>query len=243
MIRNTLKYFGIAVAFLIVAIPCGALLYRAYRQHEVAERRAIRSLNRITSLERVPIGGIGQWIEVRGENVNNPILLWIHGGPGVAFIPLAGAFQAPLEQHFTVVQWDQRGAGKTYASNDKELQRRTMNIPQMEEDTLEVVNYLRNRFHREKIFVLGHSWGSVLGLWLAHEHPELIYAYIGVGQLVNAQQNREVMYRDVLAAARERRNQNAIKDLESVAPVPASSSELPKRLERQPVGRGTAWAP
>jgi proline iminopeptidase len=152
--------------------------------------------------------------------VDNPILLWIHGGPGVAFIPLAGAFQGPLEKHFTVVQWDQRGAGKTYASNDKQLQRETMTIPQMEQDALDVVNYLRHRFQRDKIVVLGHSWGSVLGLRLAHEHPELIDAYVGVGQLVNAQRNRDVMYHDALAEARVRRNENAITDLESVAPYP-----------------------
>ena len=97
MIRKILKSFAIAGALLIIAIPLGALQYRTYRQHAVAEERAIRSLHGIASLERVPIGGIGQWIEVRGENVDNPILLWIHGGPGVAFISLAGAFQGPLE--------------------------------------------------------------------------------------------------------------------------------------------------
>ena len=216
------KYLGIAGAFLIAGTLSAALLYRAYRQHKVSEERAIRSRDGIASLERVPIGGIGQWIEARGENVNNPILLWIHGGPGVAFIPLTAAFQGELEKRFTVVQWDQRGAGKTYASNDNDLQRATMNIPRMEQDTLEVVNYLRSRFQREKIFVLGHSWGSTLGLWLAHEHPELIYAYVGVGQLVNAQQNREAMYRDALAKARDGHNGNAIKELESIAPYPTA---------------------
>ncbi len=111
-----------------------------------------------------------------------------------------------------------------------------MNIPQMEQDTLEVVNYLQNRLQRGKIFVLGHSWGSTLGLWLAHEHPELIHAYIGVGQLVNAQQNREVMYRDALADARDRRNENAIKDLESVAPYP------PPRLSFRKDSTVNQWA-
>lgn len=94
MIRKIFKSFAIAGAFLVIAAPVGALLYRAYRQHGVAEERAIRSLHGINSLECVPIGGIGQWIEVRGENVDNPILLWIHGGPGVAFIPLAGRSRA-----------------------------------------------------------------------------------------------------------------------------------------------------
>ena len=220
MIRKIFKYAAISVACLVVVVLSTVLLYRKYLQHKVAEERAISSPTGINSLEAVQIGGIDQWIEVRGQNVNNPILLFIHGGPGVAFIPLSGAFQGPWEKYFTVVQWDQRGAGKTYASNDRELLRRTINIPQMEQDTLEVVNYLRNRFKREKIYVLGHSWGSILGLWLAHEHPDLIYAYVGVGQVINMQQNDEVAYQDTLQQARKIHNEQAVKDLESIVPYP-----------------------
>lgn len=195
-------------------------------QHEVAKQRAITSPNGINSLERVRIGGIDQWIQVRGQDVNNPILLFIHGGPGIAFIALSGIFQDPWEKYFTVVEWDQRGAGKTYASNDRELQQRTMNVPQMEQDALEVVNYLRTRFKRDKIFIVGHSWGSVLGLWLAHEHPELIYAYVGVGQVVSIPENTEAMYHDDLQAARSRHNEEAIKELESVPSSRSTSFDL-----------------
>jgi len=228
VIKKIFKYLGIGVACLVVVVLSSALLYRKYLQHKVAEERAITSPNGIESLEPVRIGGIEQWIEVRGQNANNPILLFIHGGPGVAFISMAGAFQGPWEKSFTVVQWDQRGAGKTYASNDKEVQRRTMNVPQMEQDTLDVVNYLRNRFHREKIFVVGHSWGTVLGLWLAHEHPELIYAYVGVGQVVNMQQNEDVAYHDALEEARKRGNERAIKELEGIAPYPPPEADAAK---------------
>ncbi|HXP69499.1 MAG TPA: alpha/beta hydrolase [Candidatus Dormibacteraeota bacterium] len=228
MVKKILKYVGIVIACLVVVVLSSALLYREYLQHKVVQERAITSLDGINSLQAVRIGGIDQWIEVRGQNVNNPILLFIHGGPGVAFIPMSGAFQNPWEKYFTVVQWDQRGAGKTYASNDKELQRRTMNVPQMEQDTVDVVNYLRARFKREKIFVLGHSWGSVLGLWLAHEHPELIYAYIGTGQVVNMQQNEVVGYNDALQEARTRHNEQAVKDLESIAPYPPPNAETAK---------------
>ena len=176
------------------------------------------------------IGGIDQWIEVRGQNLNNPILLVVHGGPGIAFIPLAAAFQGPWEKDFTVVEWDQRGAGKTYASNKTELLRRTMNISRMEEDVVEVANYLRNRFHRQKIFVLGHSWGSVLGLRLAHEHPELTYAYVGVGQVVNLQENAKTVYRDTLQYAREHHKQEALKELGSAAPYPPGNPDLQKTI-------------
>jgi len=222
------KYVGIAIIFLVFVVVSSALLYRTYLQHRVTEKRAITSLHGVDSLEAVRIGGIDQWIEVRGQDLDNPILLFIHGGPGVAFIPLAGAFQGRWEKHFTVVQWDQRGAGKTYESNDKELQRKTMNIPQMEQDTLEVANYLRNRFKKQKVFVLGHSWGSILGLWMAHEHPELIYAYVGVGQFVDFEQNEKVAYQNALEQARQSHNELAIRDLESIVPYPTSDADQKK---------------
>ena len=220
MIRRIFKYVGLGIICLVVVALSSALLYRKFLQHRVAEKHAIHSLNGINSLEAVEIGGIKQWIEVRGQDVNNPILLFIHGGPGVAFIPLSESFQASWESHFTVVQWDQRGAGKTYASNGRDLQRRSMNMPQMERDTLDVVHYLRNRFHRQKIFVVGHSWGSVLGLWLAHQHPDLIYAYIGVGQFLDMKQNDVVAYQDALQEAKSTYNLAAIHKLEAIAPYP-----------------------
>ena len=220
MIWKILKYVGIAVACLVVAVPSSALLYRKYLQRRVSEERAISSPDGIDSLEPVRIGGIDQWIEVRGQNVNNPILLFIHGGPGIAFIPMASSFQGSWEKHFTVVQWDQRGAGKTYASNNLEVLRRTMNVAQMEQDTVDVVNYLRNRFKQQRIFVVGHSWGSILGLWLAHEHPEFIYAFVGTGQAVSFDQNERTGYQDTLQAARSRNNEQAVKELESIAPYP-----------------------
>jgi proline iminopeptidase len=228
LIKKTLKYGGIAIVCLIIVTLGFALLYRKYLQHKVSDARAIRSPSGIDSLEAVRIGGIDQWIEVRGQNVNNPILLFIHGGPGVAFIPMGSTFQDPWEKYFTVVQWDQRGAGKTYESNDKELQRRTMNIAQMEQDTVAVANYLRTRFKREKIFVVGHSWGSMLGLWLAHEHPEMVYAFVGTGQAVSMQQNEEAGYLIVLQAAHNHNNEQAIKELQSVAPYPPAIPDMNK---------------
>ena len=110
MIR-ILKYVGAATIGLTLVVLAFALPYRWYLQHQTAEGRAIRSAEGIDSLVSVRIGGIDQWIHVRGQNVNNPILLFIHGGPGIAFIALAGSFQGPWESRFTVVQWDQRGAG------------------------------------------------------------------------------------------------------------------------------------
>jgi pimeloyl-ACP methyl ester carboxylesterase len=230
VIKKILKIVAIGAACLVVVALSSALLYRKYLQYQVAKARAIHTPNGIESLDAVRIGGIDQWIEVRGQNVNNPVLLFIHGGPGIAFIPMSAAFQDPWEKYFTVVQWDQRGAGKTYSTNDKDLQRRTMNVPQMQQDALDVANYLHQRFHREKIFVMGHSWGSILGLWLAHEHPELIYAYVGTGQVVNMAQNEAVAYQDTLEEARSRHNQKAVADLEGIAPYPGPEPD-PRKMQ------------
>jgi pimeloyl-ACP methyl ester carboxylesterase len=225
VIRKIIKYVAIAIVCLVMVVISCALLYRKYLQYKVAGARAITSPEGIDSLERVRIGGIDQWIQVRGQDVNNPILLFIHGGPGIAFIPLAGSFQGPWEKYFTVVQWDQRGAGKTYASNDRELQRRSMTIPQMQQDTLEVANYLRALFNKPKILVLGHSWGSILGLWLAQEHPEVMYAYVGTGQVINMEQNDQIAYQDALQEAHKRQNGQAIQELESLGSYPRSKPD------------------
>ena len=221
--KRVLKWLGIAVVTVAVLAVVGLAGYCYVAGRQIASRRAIHSADGIDSLERVPIGGIDQWIEIRGQSVRNPILLFIHGGPGSAFMPMARTFQDPWEKYFTVVQWDQRGAGKTYSSNSKEVQRKTINMARMNADTLEVVNYLRKRFGREKIFVLGHSWGSVLGLYLAHDHPELLYAYIGVGQATDGMRNEESLYADTLAEARRTQNKKALDELASIAPYPSAN--------------------
>jgi proline iminopeptidase len=215
-----LRRAGIVAAVLLLLALVLSLSYRAYVRRGIAEARAIRSSDGIDSLEAVRIGGLDQWIHVRGEHTKNPVLLFLHGGPGAAFIGLARTFQAPWERHFTIVQWDQRGAGKTYARNDRELQRRTMTVRQMQQDTLDMATYLRRRFDRDKILVMGASWGSVLGLWLAHEHPEVVAAYVGVGQAVDLRLNGKTAYEDALAAARTRGLHHAVQELEALRPYP-----------------------
>jgi hypothetical protein len=112
VIKKALKYAGMGIACLTILLGSSALLYKKYLRHRVAVAHAIQSPPGIDSLDLVQIGRIEQWIEARGKNVSNPILLLIHGSPGIAFIPLAGAFQGPWEEYFTVVQWNQRGRRK-----------------------------------------------------------------------------------------------------------------------------------
>lgn len=184
------------------------------------ENRKIVSEHGIEESALVEIGGIKQAISIRGRDTRNPILLVVHGGPGSPEMPHAFTFQSPWEDYFTVVEWDQRGTGKTYAANDSAKLGDTLTIARMAADTVELTNYLRSRFHKQKIFLLGHSWGTILGATVAHEHPELLYAYIGVGQVVNNWRSEELGFQATLAAAQADHNEQALHDLASLAPYP-----------------------
>lgn len=186
----------------------------------IAANQAIVSPNGIGERTRLHIGGIDQWLSIRGRDLRNPVLLVLHGGPASPDMPLAWTFQSPWEDYFTVVEWDQRGAGKTYSSNSEAAMAPGMTIDGMVHDAAEVVAYLRKRFHKQKIFVMGHSWGSVLGVELAQRHPDWLYAYISVGQIVNMRRNESEGFDYALRAARGDGNAAAVRELESIAPYP-----------------------
>jgi pimeloyl-ACP methyl ester carboxylesterase len=150
---------------------------------------------------------------------------------------LSWTFQTPWEDYFTVVQWDQRGAGKTYAANDPEKVAAGMTIEQMTADANEVVEYLRRTYHKQKIFLLGHSWGSALGVRVAQEHPEWFYAYIGVGQVANTRESEAVGYRFAVEQARAHDNQEALRELAALAPYPAPG----KPLDLQTISKQRKW--
>src|SRR3954468_2948820 len=142
--------------------------------------------NGIDRAEAIDIGGIKQWITIRGDDTRNPVLLVLHGGPGYVELPLSWWYTRGWEEYFTVVQWDQRGAGKTYLMSDPKAVAPTMTGERMVQDSEELVQWLRASLHKQKIFVWGHSWGSYLGLELALHHPEWLHAYIGTGQITNS---------------------------------------------------------
>ncbi|HEX3810616.1 MAG TPA: alpha/beta hydrolase [Rhizomicrobium sp.] len=193
----------------------------------VADLQKVVSPNGIDQRMEVPINGTKQWITIRGRDRNNPILLFIHGGPAAPEMPTSWTFQNGWEDYFTVVQWDQRGSGKTYNANDPAKIASTITLPQMVSDTEAMVTYLRTTYRKPKIFVLGHSWGSILGLTLAQKHPEWLYAYIGMGQMVDSQASERESYEATLAAARAAHNQAAIKELEAIAPYPEANGAVP----------------
>lgn len=137
----------------------------------------------------VEINGIRQGMFVQSANLSNPVLLFLHGGPGMPTFFLNTTHPTGLEQDFTVVWWEQRGAGMSYSAD---IPAETMTLAQLIADTITVTNYLRQRFGKEKIYLLGHSWGSFLGIQVATAAPELFHAYIGMGQVCH-QLRSEVM--------------------------------------------------
>ena len=171
--------------------------------------------NSIASLEKVQLGGLDQWIIIRSHDITNPILLFLHGGPGSVEGPLAYKFESELEKYFVFVNWDQRGAGKSYS---KKIPKESMNIEQFISDTVELINILRSKFNQKKIFIVGHSWGSILGLSIVQRYPELFYAYIGIGQVVNIRENEKISYQFVYEEAKKIGNKKALKQLEKIQP-------------------------
>ena len=172
---------------------------------------------RIDAAERVCLGGVEQWISLRSENVANPILLFLHGGPGTAQIFWSRKSQRPLEKDFLVVNWDQRGAGRSYHPR---LDQADMTIARFVADCEELIEILLRRFKQEKIFLVGHSWGSIVGIELAARRPDLLRAYIGIGQVVNMQKGEDLSYIFTLDEARRRNNQKAIRQLEAIGHPP-----------------------
>lgn len=162
-------------------------------------------------LEEVNIGGMSQWIMAQGENPDLPVLLWLHGGPGSSQMPIARYFNNNLEEEFIVIHWDQRGAGK---SNPADFDESTMTIEQFLQDTHEMTQYLKERFKKDKIYLLGHSWGTQIGMVAASRYPEDYNAYIGVSQVADHHYSHIIAYKELEERIKEK---GKSKDLEKLA--------------------------
>lgn len=180
---------------------------------------AIQNENSIFELKPITLGGIQQWISIRGRDTTLPVLLFLHGGPGTGQIGIIGDYQKELERSFVVVNWDQRGAGLSYT---REVTKESMTIEQLLNDTIELTHYLKKEFHQEKIYVVGHSWGSILGLLAINKHPECYRHYFGVSQVISMSKVEGLSYQLVLEKAIEQNHQKAISQLEKIGKPPWS---------------------
>lgn len=186
----------------------------------IADIGRINSPNGIEESFAAKIGGIDQWLSIRGKNRNNPVILLVHGGPGSTELAIGWAFQRGWEDYFTVVQWDQRGAGKTYSLNDPDTVIPALSVERMKADVIEVAELTREKLGKEKIILLGHSWGTIIGLQAAMERPDIIAAYVAHGQVINMQRNEAEGFRLTMAAAKADRNAKAVLALEALEPYP-----------------------
>ncbi len=170
----------------------------------------------VAELTSVPIGGHDQALMIRGRSTDNPVLLYLAGGPGGTDL---GAMRGDvgLEQDFLVVTWEQRGVGKSYAALDPA---ETLTVDQMVADAIEVTNYLRARFDEEKIYLVGNSWGTILGVLAVQQQPELYHAYVGTGQMVSTTETDRMFYEDTLAWAGRTGNTELADTLREQGPPP-----------------------
>lgn len=212
------KWVLIVVVTLLVLAVGGFLGLRAYLQHRNAPAFAINSANGISEAGYVKIGGIEQWVQIRGQDRNNPVLLCVHGGPGGTWIPVTSLFLR-WEKDFTVVLWDQRGAGKTLKASGASIAA-TMSIERMAQDGIEVAEYLRTHLRQDKIILLGHSWGSILGINMVKRRPDLFYAYVGTGQASDLPRSVAMDYARLLEQARAAKDTETLQALTGIGAPP-----------------------
>ena len=177
----------------------------------------------IAEVNYLQLGGVDQWVMIRGENGSNPPLILLHGGPGFTEMRLFRHFNAPLEKCFTVVNWDQRGAGKSF---DRKIPKSSMTVEQFIADLDELVDTVRKRLGTRKVTIFGHSWGSALGVLYAARFPDKVAAYVGSGQIGDWPAGELSSYAFVLAELDRCNNRKAVKELRAIGAPPHTAEKL-----------------
>ncbi len=220
------KYkFLIIVFLLFLTFWTFVFLTQQVWQYQAKKNSRIPGPDGINSLEKVALGGANQWILIRGRDRTKPVLLFLHGGPGSALFPRARDLGVGLnlEKHAVMVYWEQRGTGKSYYSS---IPVGSMTIEQLVNDTVELTQLLIERFHKQKIILVGRSFGSLIGIKAALEHPELYHSFTGIGQMVWPLKNDSLSFDHTMTLARQYDNQKAISELQQTGYPPY----IPKQL-------------
>jgi len=232
--RRRLGRFAAALGLLAVFAFASALGVRAMAQARNADAFAIREPDGIDDEDFILVGGAEQWVTIRGRDRRNPVILVVGGlgadGPGTVASPFLAAFQ-PWERDFTVVQWDQRGAGKTFAKGGKTLDA-DLGVAVLMRDALDLTDQLRQRLHKRKIVLLGVGFGSTLAAKLVLEHPDRFSAYVAAGQIADRRIDRQdAVLRRLRRLAAARGDQASLADLDIAGPNPfAETPRDPAKL-------------
>jgi pimeloyl-ACP methyl ester carboxylesterase len=170
----------------------------------------------IAVMEQVKLGGRNEWVIIRGQDRTKPVLLFVSGGPVGSELGWVKRYNADLEKDFVVAVWEEPGGGKSYPA----VNYRTVKVEDYINDGIELTRWLRARFHQDKIYLVGHSWGTMLTVWMAQQHPEYYRAVVNIGQMVNPIENDRFGYQLSLDAARKANDAKVVTELEKNGPPP-----------------------
>lgn len=208
---------GLLVLTTAAVLLLAAGLVRPAGTEPIADPGGQAAAGSIAEIVQVPIGGHQQSIMLRGVSAEAPILLFLEGGPGGTGIGRIRNSGEGLEHNFVVAVWDQRGTGKSYAALEPT---ETLTLNQMVDDTIDVTRYLLNRFGKQKLYLVGSSWGTIIGTLAVQRNPELFHAWVGTGQMVDPFETDRLMYSESLTDAKDRGDDTAAKALEALGPPP-----------------------
>lgn len=202
----------------------------------IRDLQTIVTPNGLQESYQVEVGGVQHAVYVRGKDKANPIILFVHGGPASPLSPVMWTFQGTMEEYFTFVNYDQRASGRTYTLNDTAQLGKTLFIDQYVTDAIALAEHVREKYGKRKLILMGHSWGTIISMKAALQRPDLFYAYVGIGQVINTVKNEEVSFAYALRVATEERNEEALKELTSIAPYPGD-----KPLTRERIVLARKW--
>jgi len=203
---------AIPVFLLVCAFMVGDILlaFSPGKPHPFLDENGSPLAGGISEKIFININGVEQGMFIKSKDLSHPVLLYLHGGMPDYF--LTQNYPTGLDDYFTVIWWEQRGSGISYSST---IPSETMTLEQMISDTLEVTNYLRNRFGKEKIYLMGHSGGTFIGIQAAAKAPELYYAYIGVAQMTYQLKSERLAYEYMLKVFKENGNDEMVRKLKA----------------------------
>lgn len=175
----------------------------------------------VDSTGTITVGGIKQFVSVKSRDNSKPLLLFLHGGPGGSVMRYSDKFTHKLQEHFIVVQWDQRETGETLRHNASPV---PLTLSVFQDDTHELINKLLERFNRQKLYLAGHSWGTALGFHIARKYPELLYAYMPIGPMINQLESERIILEMMQEKAKKENNVQEMEELNMVK-VPFENGE------------------
>ncbi|NMM63055.1 alpha/beta hydrolase [Clostridium sp. P21] len=216
-----------AITFCIIALTIILLIQSPGKTKPILDKNKSVIKGSISEKAYVKINGVNMGMVIKSKNSSNPILLFVHGGPGMPEYPLTEKYPTDLENHFTVVWWDQRGAGLSYESG---MSKEKMTTEQFVSDTIEVSKYLRNRFGQDKIYLMAHSWGSYIGIQAVAKAPELYHAYIGIGQISNTLESEKIAYDYMLKYYKTTGDEKIVNKLQKLSFK--TTDHIPKEYDR-----------